>query len=74
MRVKLRRSGNSLVITWPKTLAKRLNVKEGDELSFTETSRSVRVARYDARFEKTMQVARKIMARDRAALRELARR
>jgi putative addiction module antidote len=74
MRVRLRRSGNSLVITWPKTLAKRLKVKEGDELSITETNRGVLVTRYDARFEKTMQIARKIMTRHRVALRELAKR
>ncbi|MGH6933970.1 MAG: AbrB/MazE/SpoVT family DNA-binding domain-containing protein [Dongiaceae bacterium] len=74
MRVKLRRTGNSLSTTWPKDMLVRLNVKEGDELFLVETQHGVMVMPYDPAVEKTLQAADRIMARDRHALKELARR
>jgi len=74
MRLKLRKTGNSLSTTWPKDVLARLNVKEGDELYAIETLHGVMVTPYDPKFEKTMQIADEIMARDRDALKELAKR
>lgn len=74
MRVKLRRTGNSLSTTWPKEMLVRMNVAEGDELYLVETQDGVLVTPYDPKVEKTLEAARRIMARDRHALKELARR
>ena len=73
MRLKLRKTGNSLATTWPKEILNRLNVKEGDALYAVETRHGVLVTPYDPKFEKTMEVAKRIMARDRDALKELAK-
>jgi hypothetical protein len=51
-----------------------MNVKEGDELHLVETQHGVMVTPYDPKFEKTLEAAKRIMARDRHALKELARR
>lgn len=74
MRVKVRRTGNSLSTTWPKEMLLRMNVAEGDELYLVETQDGVLVTPYDPKVEKTLTTARRIMARDRHALKELARR
>lgn len=74
VRLKLRKTGNSLSTTWPKEVLARLNVKEGDELYAVETLHGVIVTPYDPNFEKTMEEARKVMARDREALKELSKR
>ena len=73
MELKLRRTGNSLSTTWPKEILNRMNVGEGDKLFVVETPHGVMVTPYDPRFEKAMQAARRIMARDREALKELAK-
>ena len=73
MELKLRKTGNSLATTWPKEVLNRLNVKEGDSLFAVETPHGVLVTPYDPKFEKTMEIARKVMARDREALKELAK-
>ncbi len=73
MELKLRKVGNSLATTWPKEILNRLNVQEGDKLHVVETQHGVLVTPYDPKFEKTMEIARKIMARDREALKELAK-
>lgn len=72
--LKLRKTGNSLSTIWPKETLARMNVKEGDELHVVETIHGVIVTPYDPKFEKTMETARKVMARDRDALKELAKR
>ena len=73
MELKLRKTGNSLATTWPKEVLNRLNVKEGDSLFAVETPHGVMVTPYDPKFEKAMEVTRKVMARDREALKELAK-
>lgn len=74
MRVKLRRTGNSLSTSWPKDVLRRMNVSEGDELYLIETQHGVMVTPYDPGVEKVLEAADRIMARDRHALKELARR
>lgn len=74
VRLKLRRTGNSLSTIWPKEVLARLNVQEGDQLYALETLHGVMVTPYDPAFEETMEAARKVMARDRDALRALSKR
>lgn len=73
MELKLRKTGNSLATTWPKEILNRLNVKEGDKLYAVETPHGVLITPYDPKFEKTMDLAKRVMARDRDALKELAK-
>ena len=73
MELKLRRTGNSLATTWPKEILNRHNVTEGDRLYVVETPHGVLVTPYDPKFEKTMDIAKRVMARDRDALKELAK-
>jgi len=73
MELKLRKTGNSLATTWPKEILNRLNVKEGDKLYAVETRHGVLITPYDPKFEKTMDIAKRVMARDRDALKVLAK-
>jgi antitoxin MazE len=73
MELKLRKVGNSLATTWPKEILNRLNVNEGDKLHVVETQHGVLITPYDPKFEKSMEIAKKVMARDREALKELAK-
>ncbi|MBC8270376.1 MAG: AbrB/MazE/SpoVT family DNA-binding domain-containing protein [Rhodospirillaceae bacterium] len=73
MELKLRKVGNSLATTWPKEVLNRLNVSEGDKLHVVETQHGVLVTPYDPKFKKTMDIAKRVMARDREALKELAK-
>jgi putative addiction module antidote len=73
MELKLRKTGNSLSTTWPKEVLNRLNVGEGDKLYAVETLHGVMITPYDPMFEKAMETAKRVMARDREALKELAK-
>ena len=73
MELKLRKNGNSLATTWPKEILNRFNVKEGDKLYVVETSHGALVTPYNPEFEATMNIAKRVMARDREALKELAK-
>ena len=73
MEMKLRRTGNSLATTWPKELLNRLNVGEGDRLFAVETPHGILVTPYDPAFDRAMDIAKRVMARDRDALKELAK-
>lgn len=71
--LKLRAIGNSVGVVLPKELLARLGVAEGDTLHVVETKDGVRLVRHDPTFEQQMEVARAVMRRRRAALRELAK-
>ena len=73
MELKIRKSGNSLATIWPKEMLSRLQVGEGDKLYIVETQHGVMISPYNPKFEKTMDVAKRIMMRDREALKELAK-
>jgi len=73
MELKLRKTGNSLATIWPREILNRLNVKEGDKLYAVETLHGVLITPYDPKFENTMNIAKRVMARDRDALKELAK-
>ncbi|MCX7362600.1 MAG: AbrB/MazE/SpoVT family DNA-binding domain-containing protein [Alphaproteobacteria bacterium] len=72
--LKLRKTGNSLVTTWPKDLLARLNAKEGDTLYAVETPQGFLVTTFDPKFEKTMEAAERVFRRNKEAYRELSKR
>lgn len=71
--LKLRAIGNSVGVVLPKDLLTRLRLAEGDTVQVVETSDGFRVIRHDPEFERQMEVAREVMRRRRAVLRELAK-
>ena len=71
--LKIRKVGNSLGVTLPADAARRLHVKEGDQVYLTETPDGFRLTAYDPAFEQGMRTAEGFMARYRNALRTLAK-
>ncbi|MCH8863085.1 MAG: AbrB/MazE/SpoVT family DNA-binding domain-containing protein [Proteobacteria bacterium] len=71
--LKARKVGNSLGLTLPKDVTRKLKLKEGDTLFLTETQDGFRLTPYDPAFEEEMAVAGDIMKKRRNALRELAK-
>ncbi len=73
MKLKVRKVGNSLGVTFPAQAAQALHVKEGDELFMTEAPGGFKLTPYDPDFEQAMELAEDFIRRYRNALRELAR-
>ena len=71
--LKLTQIGNSVGVILPKELLTKLGVAKGDTLYAIETEDGIRLATSDPEFEAQMEVAREIMKRRRAVLRELAK-
>ena len=71
--LKLTRIGNSVGVILPKETLARLKVDVGDVLFLTESPDGYRLTPYDPQFERQIKVARGVMRRRRAALRELAK-
>jgi len=71
--LRLRAVGNSVGVVLPKDLLARLNLREGDALHVVESPDGFRLQRADPEFERKMEVAREVMRRRRAVLRELAK-
>lgn len=71
--LKLTSIGNSVGVILPKELLTRLGVGKGDTLFAVETSDGIRLSTTDPDFEAQMAVARDIMKKRRAVLRELAK-
>lgn len=71
--LKIRKVGNSLGITLPQDVLKKLNVNEGDSLHVIETSDGIHLTPYDPDFEQAMQAFDVIRKTYRNALRELAK-
>ena len=69
----LTRIGNSVGVILPKEVLARLKLDAGDSVFLTEAPDGYRLTPYDAEFEAQMRVAREVMKRRRAALRELAK-
>ncbi|NJL28571.1 MAG: AbrB/MazE/SpoVT family DNA-binding domain-containing protein [Thermoanaerobaculia bacterium] len=69
----LRKMGGSLGITLPKETIEHLNVAEGQQLHVVETDQGVLLTSHDPAFEEAMEAYRKVAARYRNALRELAK-
>lgn len=71
--LKLRAIGNSVGVVLPKELLARLKMGEGDMLHAIETPEGLRLVRHDPMLEQQMDLARDVMRRRRAVLRELAK-
>jgi putative addiction module antidote len=71
--LKLTQIGNSVGVILPKELLAKLGVGKGDTLYAIDTPDGVRLTTADPEFEAQMTVARKVMKRRRAALRQLAK-
>lgn len=74
VKLKVRPIGTSLGVILPKEILEQLNVGKDDVLYFTRSPDGFHVTPYDdGKFEQQMTVARAIMKRRRAVLRELAK-
>ena len=71
--LKLTSIGNSVGVILPKELLVRLGVQKGDTLFAAETPDGLRLSVSDPEHEAQMEVARRIMKKRRAVLRELAK-
>jgi putative addiction module antidote len=71
--LKLTQIGNSVGVILPKELLAKLGVGKGDTLYAVETADGLRLTTADPEFEAQMKLAREIMHRRRAVLRELAK-
>jgi putative addiction module antidote len=72
MKLKITAIGNSAGVILPKELLARLRVDKGDELFVTETPDGIKLMPHDDKFAKQMEVAERIMRKDRDLLRKLA--
>jgi putative addiction module antidote len=71
--LKLTTVGNSVGVVLPKEALARLKVGKGDTIYLTEAPDGYRVTPYSAEFEQQMELAKRIMKKRRAVLRELAK-
>ena len=71
--LKLTQIGNSVGLILPKEMLAKLGVAKGDTLYAVETDGGIRLTTSDPEFEAQMEVAREMMKRRRAVLRELAK-
>ena len=71
--LKLTQIGNSVGVILPKELLAKLGVGKGDTLYAIDTPDGVRLTTADPDFEQHIEVARRIMRKRRAVLRELAK-
>jgi putative addiction module antidote len=71
--LKLTQIGNSVGVILPKEVLSRLKLEKGDAIFITETPEGFAITPHDPAFEAQMTVARQIMKKRRAVLRELAK-
>jgi putative addiction module antidote len=71
--LKLIPIGNSTGAIFPKDLLQQLGVEQGDSLFPIRTPNGIELRRADPEFIEEMRLAREIMRKDRAILRELAK-
>ena len=73
MELKLTKMGNSVGMILPKEVRRKMKLESGDVVHLTETPEGYKITPYDPEFAKQMEAARRIMAKHRAALHELAK-
>jgi putative addiction module antidote len=71
--LKLRRVGNSVGLILPKDILAELGVEEGDSLFVHKSGDGIALRKSDPEFERKMEIAREVMRRRHAVLRELAK-
>ena len=72
MKIKITTVGNSAGIVLPKELLARLRLGKGDELYVTELPDGIKLTPYDPKVAKQVEVAERVMRKDRNVLRKLA--
>jgi putative addiction module antidote len=70
--LKIRKVGNSLGTTFPKDIANKFNLAEGDTLFVTETHEGICLTPYNPDFDSAMQAFELTRKKYRNALRQLA--
>jgi putative addiction module antidote len=70
--LKLTTVGNSVGIVLPKEILAKLRVDKGDKLYVTETPNGIQLTPYQPDFAHKIEVAKRVMRRNRDALRKLA--
>ena len=73
LKTAVRRVGNSLGITLPKTIVENYQLSEGDELHLIETAEGVILTPFNPRFAEWAKAYEKTNKRYRNTLRALAR-
>lgn len=73
MPLKVIKVGNSSGVILPKDVLAHLRVELGDTLSLSRTPEGIALRASDEEFDAQMEIARDVMRRRRAALRELAK-
>ena len=73
MKLKVTAIGNSAGVVLPKEILSRLRLEKGDVLYATEIPGGIQLMPYDPKFEQQMEVAEKVMRKDRDLLRKLAK-
>ncbi|MDX2142331.1 MAG: AbrB/MazE/SpoVT family DNA-binding domain-containing protein [Rhodospirillaceae bacterium] len=71
--LKLTAIGNSTGVILPKEVLEQLDVKKGDTIFLTKSPDGFRLTPYSSEFDEQMKVARRVMKKHRAVLRELAK-
>lgn len=71
--LKVTRIGNSAGVVLPRELLAHLDVSIGETLSVSKTPHGIELSVRDPDFDAQMATAREVMARRKAALRELAK-
>ena len=64
--------GNSTGVILPKELLARLRVEKGDTVYLCETTEGFELRAYDPEFAKQMEIAERVMRKDRNVLKKLA--
>lgn len=73
MKLKITTVGNSAGVVFSKKMLAKLRVQKGDTVYATETPDGFQLSPYDPDFEAEMESARRVMRRNRDALRRLAK-
>lgn len=71
--VKVTTVGSSVGIVLPKDLLSKLRVEKGDTLYVTETPDGIQLTPFDPEFEAQIESAKRVMRKNRDALRRLAK-
>ena len=71
--LKLTQIGNSVGVILPKEVLAHLKLEKGDSVFITESPEGYTITPHDPEFERQMKVAREVMKKRRAVLRELAK-
>lgn len=72
MKIKLTAIGNSTGVILPKELLARLRLGKGDALYATELPDGIKLTPYDPKLAGQMEVAERVMRKDRNVLRKLS--